>query len=322
MKLNNIKIVVIGIIILLVLLLCTNVDAAGIGMSINKSSATVGDTFTVTISGINGRVNISGSSNVSLSTSGVTWVEGSMTITGTAKSEGTGTITVKPENASTTSAEPEKVTATASKSITINKKEEPKQETQTTPTPEPTTTTTTKKTETKKTDTTKVVDTPKKEEIYINSITIEGIKENGEKIEVELSPEFQKDVYEYTCKVSSDIKTINVLKDAGDYTSNILVNGLEELKEGENEITLQLSVEDQEAKIYTIKVIKDKKEEVVDTEKTIGAIANVNKEVKKDGELYVCIPLWSFILYTIAILSIGIIIVKLIQWKKEGIFNK
>ena len=50
-------------------------------------------------------------------------------------------------------------------------------------------------------------------------------------------------------------------KDAGNYTSNILVNGLDELKEGENVITLKLAVENHEAKTYTINAVKEKKEE-------------------------------------------------------------
>ena len=65
------------ILTILVIGIHTNIHAAGMGMSINKSSAYVGDSFSITISGINGKVSISGNSNVSLSTSGTKWVEGS-----------------------------------------------------------------------------------------------------------------------------------------------------------------------------------------------------------------------------------------------------
>ena len=132
-RIKNLSLIV--IIFIIGILINTNVYAAGIGMSVNKSSAYVGDSFSVTISGINGKVKISGNSNVSLSTSGTQWVEGSMTITGTTKSEGTGTITVTPIDASTTGADPVEVTTGASKNIKITKKvEQTPQQPQTPPT--------------------------------------------------------------------------------------------------------------------------------------------------------------------------------------------
>lgn len=47
------------ILTILVIGIHTNIHAAGMGMSINKSSAYVGDSFSITISGINGKVSIS-----------------------------------------------------------------------------------------------------------------------------------------------------------------------------------------------------------------------------------------------------------------------
>lgn len=355
------KYIVIFTITLIILAICTNVKAAGMGLSINKSTATVGDTFSVTISGINGRVSISGNSNVAISPSGTQWVEGSLTITGTAKSAGTGTVTVTPLDASTTAAEPQEVTDSASRSITIN--EVPKVETPATPeptapTPTPatkvtetaptstptsttttktTTTTTTKKTETKtetpKTETKKEEKT-KEDNFYINSIIIKGLKETGEQIDIALSPEFAKNVYEYTCNIPADVQRIDIQKDAGEFTNSVIETGLEELKEGENTITLQLLAEDHQAKTYTIKAIKEKKEQVEETNEaeTTGAIETSamleeqkqeeQAENKEENQKMVSMPIIKFILMQIAIIAIEILIIKCVPWSKIIKFSK
>ena len=258
------------------------VYAASMGMSISKSSAYIGETFTVTISGINGKVNISGNANASLNISGSQWVDGSLTITGTAKSVGTGKITVTPVDVTTTAAEPEEVTSAASRSITI--KEQPKE---TTPAPASTnkitttpTTSTKSTTTTTKTNTVKTVETvtnKQEDNFYISTVTLKGIKENGEQVDIMLSPEFNKDTYEYVCNVASDIQKLELQKDAGEYTNSIIVTGLDDLKEGENMITLQLSAEDHQAKTYTIKVIK---EEGQKAQEVVADVINENEESK------------------------------------------
>lgn len=298
----------------------THVHAAGIGMSINKLSAYVGDTFSVTISGINGKVSISGSSNISLSTSGTKWVEGSMTITGTAKAAGTGTITVTPIDVSTTGADPQEVTASASRSVKISEK--PVTTTTTTP---PTTTsqpassrtTTTKKSTTTTTKTETKQEEKKEDDFYISSITLKGIKENEEQIDIALSPEFNKDTYEYTCNITSDIQKIDLQKDAGEYTNSVIVTGLNELKEGENIITLQLAAENHEAKTYTIKAIKETQE----TLETLAELNENNEEInKEDNEetktIMISMPLWAFLAMQAGIIVIEVLAIYFIPWKK------
>ena len=231
-RIKNLSLTV--IIFIIGILINTNVYAAGIGMSVNKSSAYVGDSFSVTISGINGKVKISGNSNVSLSTSGTQWVEGSMTITGTTKSEGTGTITVTPIDASTTGADPVEVTTGASKNIKITKKvEQTPQQPQTPPT------TTNKTTNTDKKDKEKVVETKEKEEatpeLGIHSLKLIGVKENGEEIEISLDKEFNIKTFEYACDVTNDIKTLKIEKEAYEYNDIVKISGLdEELKISSN----------------------------------------------------------------------------------------
>ena len=315
MKKAKYSIIFVAILTILGIGIHTNIYAAGIGMSINKSSAYVGDTFSVTISGINGKVSISGNSNVSLSESGTKWVEGSMTITGTAKSVGTGTITVTPLDASTTGADPVEVTAATSKSITIKEKEA---EPQPQPTQTPTTTTknTTSNTKTTTKTETKAAETKRQQEddFYIFSITLKGIKEDGEQINLDLSPEFNQDTYEYTCSIASDIQKIDLQKDAGDYTNSVIVTGLDELAEGENIIKLLLAAEDHESKTYTIKVIKEEsKEAIADVP---NQEENINNNKEKTETKMISMPLYAFIIMQIIIVAIEIIVICFIPWKK------
>jgi len=315
---------IIGIIaIALGILMFSNLNsyAANMKMSISKSTAYVGDTFTVTVSGINGRVNISANSNISIDKSGSQWVDGSLTITGTTKAVGTGKVTVTPVDVTTTAAEPEEVTAAASRSITIKEKEveKPKETTTTTTKTE----TTTKKTENNKKTETKKEET-KKEEVkeeekievnfFVSTLSIKGINENEERSDIILSPEFNKDTYEYTTTVSSDIKKLEMLKDAGEFNDYLTVTGLEEdLKEGENIITIKLEKEGQETKTYTIKVTKEAK-----TVETIEEPAQENQEEIKEEKTtaMISMPIWLFILIQIVIIVVEVIIIKFVPWSK------
>lgn len=309
----------IKIIIFLIIIISigTKVKAAGIGMSINKSTAYVGDIFSVTISGINGKVNISGNSNISVSPSGTQWVEGSLTITGTAKSVGTGSITVTPIDASTTGKDPVEVTTGANKKITIKQKEAPKpteSKPQTTTTIKPTTTTKNPQVQTKK-DTKQEEkkeekQEEKKEEAYITKLLLKGIKENDKKIDIKLTPEFNKDTYEYSCNIEKDIKTIEIEKEAG--TNTVTVTGLDEIKEGENIISIKVTGTSNETKTYTIKAIKEREE-------TIQTVAKEEQEKERSQEknrFMVSMPLWVFIIMQIGIIVVEVGIISFIFIRK------
>lgn len=311
-RIKNLSLTV--IIFIIGILINTNVYAAGIGMSVNKSSAYVGDSFSVTISGINGKVKISGNSNVSLSTSGTQWVEGSMTITGTTKSEGTGTITVTPIDASTTGADPVEVTTGASKNIKITKKvEQTPQQPQTPPT------TTNKTTNTDKKDKEKVVETKEKEEatpeLGIHSLKLIGVKENGEEIEISLDKEFNIKTFEYACDVTNDIKTLKIEKEAYEYNDIVKISGLdEELKIGENVVTLKLSNKGKEV-VYTIKITKQEKIETDETNL-------ISAEPEKTKEIIVSIPLVWFIILEIAIVVVSVTVTILVlKYLKNNRYN-
>lgn len=314
MKLKNMTMVIICFIIAITI--HTNVKAAGIGMSINKSSAYVGDTFSVTISGVNGKFKINGNSNISLSTSGTQWIDGSITITGTAKSTGTGTITVTPIDASTSGANPVELTVkddTRSKSITISQKPN-----QTTPTNNKTTT---QKTENKKTQT-PVVETKEKEEAAsefgIHSLKLIGVKENKEEVEISLDKAFNIKTFEYVCNVANDIKTIRIEKEAYEYNDLVQVLGLEEkLKVGENDITLKLAKDGKEIS-YHIKITKEEPNNQ-ETEAT-NAIVEQSKEKEP---IIVSMPLIWFIVLEVVIVgfSVGTTIVAM-KYLKQNSYSK
>lgn len=307
----------------LTIVLSNNVKAES--FSSNKSSVTVGESFNVTISGVNGKVTISSNDKVSLSNKGTVWVTGSMTITGTAKSVGTGTVTVTFNDATTTGTNPQDLSGKSKNvNVTIKEKEPEKPKTETpaqTPTKTPTktqttnnkTTTTNKKTEQNKTQT-QVVETQEKEEATplwgINEVKLIGIKENGEKVNLELDKAFNITEYEYICNVSSDIKKIEVQKEAYEYNEFVTITGNEEeLKDGENIITLRLAKEGQKELIYTIKVNKEPKPQEVQT--SAEALTDEIKEEKM--QTYICIPMWKFVLMQIILIIITVTITLLVK---------
>lgn len=306
------RIIIIAIFVFIISInINTQIYAASMKLSISKTSAYVGESFTATISGINGKVSISANSNISINQSGTQWVDGSLTISGTTKAVGTGKITVKPIDATTTAAEPDEVTQSSSCSITIKQKEEIKPQTK------PQTTPTTTKKETKKDDNKTVEDN-----FYILSLVLQGVKENGEKSNIKLSPEFSKNVYEYSCNIESDIQSLEIQKDAGEYTNSIIVTGTEELKEGENIVKLQLSAENYETKMYTIKVIKAQKE-TVETVSEIVENDNEQKinENKQTNSNVITMPLGAFIALQAGIIVIEIFLI-LIFFKKKILGKK
>lgn len=283
--------------------------AASMSMSISKTSGYVGDTFSVTISGVNGRVYISSNSNISINKSGSQFVDGSLTITGTAKSVGTGTITVTPEDVTTTAAEPEEVTAVASRSITIKEKEveNPKPETTTEqqPVPKPTTPKNSQVKTSSKSNSQKE-NTKKSEDFYITKLVLNGVNENNQYVEIKMTPEFNKDIYEYECRIAADIKKIEIEKDAGEFTDSILITGLDEIKEGENIIKVELKEEGYQTRTYTIKVIKDKEESNEIEEEQVDL-----KEVKEERKTtIVSMPLYVLII----MVTLIIIIEAVLMW--------
>lgn len=79
----------------------------------------------------------------------------------------------------------------------------------------------------------------------------------------DLAPEFKASVTEYTAIVGLDVETIKVIAEAEDSNATVIVNGNENLEEGENKITITVQAEAGNRKVYTIIVTKTLDEEAM-----------------------------------------------------------
>lgn len=326
MNKKAIKILVLMIVLLILLLINNKVLGASAKISA-PSTVYVGDKITVKVTGnaaswsgltlrASGQISGSGGTMADVTSSGENENVTMGTYTFTATSVGSATFTLSGlvVNSDYTSSN----INNESKTVQIIKREESKQETPTnTPTTSKPTTTTNKSTTTTKTTQTKQEE-PKKEVVednfYINSVVLKGIKENGETEDIILSPEFNKDTYEYTCNVSAQITKIEIQKEAGQYTNSIIVTGGEELKTGENIITLMLSAEDHQAKTYTIKVIK---EEAVETSANI-AEEKIEEDREQKEPAMIHMPVWAFIALQMGIIVIEVLTILFVIKRRKG----
>ena len=315
MKTNLKTIILITLLFLCAVCIKNNVYAASATISA-PSQVYVGEKITVRVTG-----NAASWSGLTLSASGPVSGNGGTMADSTASGEnenvtmGTYTFTATSVGSVTFSltgivVNEDYTSSNVSTSKTVNIVN--KEETTTTPNQAPSNTTKKDTTSTKKTTETKKEEPKKEDDFYISALTLKGTKENGEQIDISLSPEFKKDVYEYTAEITADIKKIEVQKDAGNYTNSVIVKGLEELKEGENIITLQLSAEDHKAKIYTIKVIKEAQVEETEELDTVETIADIQEE---NNTPMISMPVGSFILIQIVIIFVELIIFSLIIYK-------
>lgn len=85
---------------------------------------------------------------------------------------------------------------------------------------------------------------------YLKSLTI-----NDEDIN------FEKDILEYTYNVDLETEELKIDAVPEKETSKVEITGNEKFVEGENIVTIKVTAEDGEEKTYTIKVIKEEKEE-------------------------------------------------------------
>lgn len=128
----------------------------------------------------------------------------------------------------------------------------------------------------KEDDTPNIIDEPKpKEKLLLKSLILQGVKLEEEKVELSYSPEFSSEVYEYSVNVANDITKIDVEAIASKEDYIVEITGNEELKEGENIITILVKAKDSdEVTTYKIKVIK---------EETVEAVATLD-ETPQTGE--------------------------------------
>lgn len=94
----------------------------------------------------------------------------------------------------------------------------------------------------------------------LNTLQLTALLEDGTESEIALSPEFANNIYEYTCTVPETTKSLDVLAYAVDINAIVDVQGAEELKDGENVVTILVTEPDGTQGAYTIKVTKEAKE--------------------------------------------------------------
>ena len=101
------------------------------------------------------------------------------------------------------------------------------------------------------------------EELSLQSLSIYYIDENGKKVELKLNPIFALNVYEYNIleKLSNTVNKLEVEAIATKENAKIEITGNNELKAGQNEISIKVTLTDEagleEQKTYTILVEKE-----------------------------------------------------------------
>lgn len=99
---------------------------------------------------------------------------------------------------------------------------------------------------------------PVKNNIRLNSLELK----TDDDYNIEITPEFDKDTFEYNCEVASYIEKIDVEAIANDENANIEITGNENLQQGLNEILIAISLDDDETITYKINVYKEQTDEI------------------------------------------------------------
>lgn len=226
-----------SLIVAVTLMFACTISVKAATLSVDKNNVRVGDTFTLTISNTNDRSEYELDYNESLiekrshtgNYSNVSSVTGDGTVTFYAKNSGTVTFNF---------ADKSEQDSTSPITVTIN----------TTTTTQPPTTTTAPATTTQ---------AQRSNNANLSSLHVTDSDGN----EVELSPSFSPNTYEYSATVDAAIRTINIDATMEDSQANLVIsnNATEELVAGENNrITVTVTAEDGTSKkAYVINIRRD-----------------------------------------------------------------
>ena len=294
-------------ILLFLSLLVSNVKAASLKVTTSNSNPTVGDTFTITISGGDGVIKSVTSSNTGVVTvESTNWVDREGTkITAKAVSQGSGSVTINVKakqtetNNSSNSGTSTSNNTNNSNSGNSNKKNQSKDNNNNKP-------------NTNKEAVKNVVQTETEEEATpqfgMNSLMLNAVDENGEKQEINYTPTFNIDTYEYTAEIESNIVDIEVLTEAGEYNEYVKVEKPETFNIGENIIKISMQKDDQSV-TYVIKINKKESNEI---EQEVDEKENESNS-PKSTLISFTIPQFITVILTICLLE-GLILK--LPWKK------
>lgn len=268
MRKNILKKVLLAIVLAAIIALLLTVKsyaATSISISTSKSSVAPGESFTVTVSAVGaGPVNTTVSNgsggkrdfldNSSYSFTCTAGSSGSITIyaSGTLGDYATGDEANRSASKTVSIVQPNKNTGGNSNGGSSNGGNT---------TRKPNTNNSTKPTETK--------EEKKSTDSTLSSLSI---------AEGAITPEFNKDVKEYAITVPNEVTKLNITATPTDSKATVSVTEYEELKEGENIITISVTAEDGTTKTdYVIKATRQRKELAL--EKLIIKYTNQNGEV-------------------------------------------
>lgn len=145
--------------------------------------------------------------------------------------------------------------------------------------------------------------------IYRGEVVSSSAYLSGLEIEdATLSPAFDSMTNDYTLSVGMDIDKLDIITTTEDPSATVVIKGNEDLKEGENTVTITVTSSDGESKqVYTIIVTKEEQEEDIKDKKEEVSTSKVEK--KKNNT-------WLIIL--LSVLGLGLIVVAfLIIFKKK-----
>lgn len=269
MKTNLLKKIIFELAIIIGILFAMTIksNAASLSISTSKSSVSPGESFTVTVSVSGGAGYVSATASNGSGSMGSTFLDNaSKSFTCTAGSSGRVTISASGVIADYSTENDEQKSASKTVSIVQPNKSTGGNSNGGSSnggntTKKPNTNNTTKPTETK--------EEKKSTDSTLSSLSIE---------EGAITPEFNKDVKEYAITVPNEVTKLNITATPTDSKATVSVTEYEELKEGENTITISVTAEDGTTKTdYVIKATRQRKELAL--EKLIIKYTNQNGEV-------------------------------------------
>lgn len=269
MKTNLLKKIIFELAIILGILFAMTIksNAASLSISTSKSSVSPGESFTVTVSVSGGAGYVSATASNGSGSMGSTFLDNaSKSFTCTAGSSGRVTISASGVIADYSTENDEQKSASKTVSIVQPNKNTGGNSNGGSSnggntTRKPNTNNSTKPTETK--------EEKKSTDSTLSSLSI---------AEGAITPEFNKDVKEYAITVPNEVTKLNITATPTDSKATVSVTEYEELKEGENIITISVTAEDGTTKTdYVIKATRQRKELAL--EKLIIKYTNQNGEV-------------------------------------------
>lgn len=271
------------VIFIATILTLSNKVNAGVSISTSKSTVKPGESFTVTVSVNNAAGKVSASVSNGSGGFSSAWLEnGSKSFT--CKAGNSGNVEIKTSGTVADFSTEKDESASRTKTVKIQNQEKAKT----------TSTKSTKKTTVKKTE-------EKKEEVKENDEEEKTYSLSELKIDsAELKPDFQKDILEYELNVE-DQKELNVIAKATDDNTIVEVTGNDNLKIGDNYITISLKgQDDKEIVTYKVKVNNQK-----------SKLTLANEQILELQQQNTKLEILCFALAIVVILVSTILIIKL-----------